>query len=69
MRSRKEIDTEYSGICMQYGDKIFKQALLQEEIKELFKRMAELSHEPAAADIVPVPALGADSSEPLTPAS
>lgn len=50
MRTRKEIDQEYTSVAAHYGDMLFKLSHLQEQTKGLFVKMKELSEEPAAAD-------------------
>lgn len=50
MRTRVEIDQEYSIIARVYGDRVFKGAMLQNEIKALHDKMTALSQEPAAQE-------------------
>ena len=57
MRTRSEIDAEYGVIARVYGDRVFKGAMLQDEIKALHNKMKELSQEPVAPEGPPVPNL------------
>jgi hypothetical protein len=50
MRTRAEIDQEYGIIARVYGDRVFKGAMLQNEIKALHDKMTALSQEPAAPE-------------------
>lgn len=53
MRTRQQIDHEYSHYAKIYGDRVFKGAQLQEEIKKLHERMVVLSFE-QASDEAPI---------------
>jgi hypothetical protein len=48
MRTRAQIDEEYKTIAMLYGDRVFKGAMLQSEIKPLHDRLVQLTKEPAS---------------------
>lgn len=54
MRSKKEIDEEYTGFAMLYGDKLFKMKLWQKDIDELFQKLATLNQEAAQAAASPL---------------
>lgn len=64
MRTRQEIDAEYSVIARVYGDRVFKGAMLQNEIKALHDKMTELSKEPVLPQDAP-PSPPVSPSEPL----
>lgn len=44
-RTQAEIDAEYSQVAQVYGDRIFRGAMLQGEIKALYDKMVELAKE------------------------
>lgn len=47
MKTKEQIDQEYSIHAAAYGDKLFKISMAQEELKAHFKKMAELNQEAA----------------------
>jgi len=53
MRTRKEIDSEYSVLAQLYGDRVFKASMMQAEIKELHEKLTMLAKEPAAPPPLP----------------
>jgi len=55
MRTRKEIDSEYSVLAQLYGDRVFKASMMQAEIKELHEKLTALAKEPAAPPIPEAP--------------
>jgi hypothetical protein len=79
LRTRAEIEREYTDVAALYGDRLFKSDLLQKEIHNLKQRMAELNIEgsqyytasvaaaPAATaptEKKPIPIKGDKSSRP-----
>lgn len=66
MRTRQEIDAEYTEAAKNYGDKQFRLTYLQREVNDLFTKMTQLAQEPAAP---PAPPVVEDSPEKETPAA
>lgn len=60
MRTRIEIDQDYTEVAKHYGDRLFKLSVLQAEVKALFEKMSELSKEPAHP-VIETPIVEADS--------
>jgi hypothetical protein len=48
-RELQEINTEYSGICMRLGERIYQSAIVAQEIEALKVRCSELQKEGAEA--------------------
>ncbi len=70
MRTRKQIDQEYAMIAQIYGDRIFKGAKIQEEIKALHDKMNQLSQENCEDGqhrVQPVPAPEPPPASPSLP--
>lgn len=56
LRTRSQIDEEYTRCATLVGDKQFKQRYLDVEIKLLFERMNQLNQEPCIPNAMPGPA-------------
>lgn len=52
MRTKQEIDSEYTIAAAKYGHKIFQMTMEQEELKRLFKDMATLNGEARDATLL-----------------
>lgn len=53
LRSRQEIEQEYSRCCTLLGDKQFKIKLLQQEVLLLQEKQSQLNQEKFAPDVKP----------------
>ena len=55
MRTRLQIDVDYTETAKLYGDKQFRLLHLQEELKKLFQKMNDLSLEQASPPETQIP--------------
>ena len=67
MRTRQEINQEYSNYASILGDRVYKNELAQSEILELKKKVHEIAREKASDDPAPVEAAQAPAEVPAEP--
>ena len=67
MRTRLEINTDYSNSAAALGDRMYKQSLMSADIQTLQQHMHKLTIEKASDEVVEAPVLS-PSLDPVKPA-